>query len=162
MLQPISDQEKPFSWRAIAGQGALSADIPDHTAGDDRRPGLRPVTDQRTWSPGAAPFWPGAGELMETPPRSAVRSYVGQSASWPAGGAYVADVADGAAAEEVAGAAGAGAVPVAWPAAVPDDVQAGTAVSTAVVPASSAAGCVTGRRRGSRDGRWPSVIWRLP
>ena len=102
----------------------------------------------------------GAGELMETPARPAVRSYAGQSASWPARPAGVA-VAGGAAAEEVAGPAGAGAVPVPWPAAVPDDVQAATAISAAMMPASSAAGCVTGRRRGSRDGRWPSVIWRL-
>ena len=94
---------------------------------------------------------------METPLRSAVRSYVGQDADWPAGGAGVA-VADGAAAEDVAGLAGAGA----WPPAVPDDVQAATAISTATMPASTAAGFVTGRRRGSRDGRWPSVIWRLP
>ena len=98
---------------------------------------------------------------METPLRSAVRSYVGQDADWPAGGAGVA-VADGAAAEDVAGLAGAGAVTGAWPPAVPDDVQAATAISTATMPASTAAGFVTGRRRGSRDGRWPSVIWRLP
>ena len=102
-----------------------------------------------------------AGELMETPVRSAVRSYAGPSASWPAGGADVA-AADGAAAEDVAGPVGAGAVPVAWPPAVPDDVQAATAISTATMPVSTAAGFVTGRRRGSRDGRWPSVIWRLP
>jgi len=52
---------------------------------------------------------------MEAPLRPAVRSYVGQSASWPDGVADVADVAvaDEAVAEEVAGAAGAGAVPVA-------------------------------------------------